>query len=327
MPAKIKDDEGKQLYSRSFPEVFPDGSEISVYSSEDNSRVLIKHKSGSHIEFKNDGSVFIKANKDLLVHCGVESETLGNGSNENASISSIHCDSDLLLNVAGELKVDCKRFDLYAKESGYANTSGDFNLNANNTIIRAKEQISVEPTKSMYVSTGELRENITTRTTEAGTIPSTSTPGLGGHNSTRVMGHHVIENMDPKGGITIKSAGYLNIVTAAERIDITGDPAAVAPLYDPTPFGRATYTHIVKPYPGPTPKGIPGSAYFQVGPGGYHEVLTGPVTRTQIGPSVHSYIGPFLENYTGIKTKKVIGSEFAAITGIYKVNAAFIFLN
>ncbi len=327
MPAKIKDDEGKQLYSRSFPEVFPDGSEISVYSSEDNSRVLIKHKSGSHIEFKNDGSVFIKANKDLLVHCGVESETLGNGSNENASISSIHCDSDLLLNVAGELKVDCKRFDLYAKESAYANTSGDLNLNANNTILRAKEQIAVEPTKSMYVSTGELRENITTRTTEAGTVPSTATPGLGGHNSTRVMGHHVIENMDPKGGITIKSAGYLNIVTAAERIDITGDPAAVAPLYDPTPFGKATYTHIVKPYPGPTPMGIPGSAYFQVGPGGYTQNIVGPVVRNQTGVSLHNFIGPYTETYTSTKKKMVAGAETAEILGVYKVTAAKIYLN
>jgi hypothetical protein len=326
MPAKIKDDEGKQLYSRSFPEVFPDDSELSVYSSQDNSRVLIKHKSGSHIEFKNDGSVFIKANKDLLVHCGIESETMGEGDG-NPSISAIHCDSDLLLNVAGQLKVDCKRFDLYAKEAGYVNTSGDFNVNANNNILRAKEQVSLEPTKSLYVSTGELRENITTRTTEAGSKPSGKNKAIGGQNVTRVSGHHVIENTDPKGGITIKSAGYLNIVTAAERIDITGDPSAVKAGYDPTPFGKATYTHIIKPYAGPTPKGVPGSSYFQCGPGGLTEMITGPVKRTNIGSTEHTFTGPFEEQYDVDKVKNVMGPEEATITGKYVVKAQLIFLN
>lgn len=326
MAPKIKDDEGKQLYSRSFPEVFPDGSEISVYSSEDNSRVLIKHKSGSHIEFKNDGSVFIKANKDLLVHCGIESETMGEGQT-NPGVSAIHCDSDLLLNVAGELKVDCKRFDLYAKESGYVNTSGDFNYNANNNIFRAKEQVSLEPTKSLYVSTGELRENITTRTTEAGSKPSGNNKAIGGHNMTRVSGHHVIENTDPKGGITIKSAGYLNIVTAAERIDITGDPAALSPTYDPTPFGRATYTHIIKPYPGPTPRGVPGSAYFQCGPGGMTSVITGPVMTTHNGPTNLLMNGPFTEQYTAAKFKSVAAGEEAYVDIMYQLRSPLIFLN
>ena len=66
MPAKIKDDEGKQQYMNSFPQVWPDGSEFSVYSSEGQRRMLIKHASGSHIEFKDDGSVIIKANNITL---------------------------------------------------------------------------------------------------------------------------------------------------------------------------------------------------------------------------------------------------------------------
>ena len=142
------------------------------------------------------------------------------------------------------------------------------------------------------------------------------------------MGHHIIENNDPKGGITIRSAGYLNIVTAAERIDITGNPAAISPMFDPTPFGKATYTHIVNPYPGPTPKGIPGSAWFQVAPGGYYETILGPVVRTNLGPAtMHTFMGPFKETYMGLKKKTVAGLEKATIAGIYKVTAAMIFLN
>jgi len=327
MSIKVRDDEGKQKYAFSYPIVWPDGSEFSVYSSPDNRRMLLKHSSGSHIEFKDDGSIIVKAVKDLAIDCGSVNDGSNEGNNPSSSMSVINCDTDLTINVKGALRIEAKTFDLVGNESLKMNTSGDLITNGNNNIIKCKEQIALDSPKSVYVSANELRENITARTTEAGSSESDKMKGLGGNNVTRVHGHHVIENTDPKGGITIKSAGYLNIVTAAERIDITGDPAAVAPKYDPTPFGKATYTHIIRPYPGPTPKGVPGSAYFEVGPGGYTQLITGPTIRKQTGTSFHTFTGPFVENYIGYKNKNVTLSEFVAIGGILDIDAKMIFLN
>ena len=163
MPAKVKDDEGRQLYSRSFPDVFPDGSEFSVYSSPDNRRVLLKHASGSHIEFKEDGSVFIKANKQLIIDSGRETD----------EPTIFRCDSDLVFEVTGDFKVEANRFDLEAPKGTYINSSGgELKTSANNTIIGAHANMSIQPTKSLYISTGEMRESVTTKTTEAGSLPN-----------------------------------------------------------------------------------------------------------------------------------------------------------
>ena len=318
------DNEGEQQYQYSNPMVFPDGSEISVYSSPNNRRMLIKHSSGSHIEFKNDGTLVVKAVKDLHLNSSVNSSTMGDG-NEDASITNIKCESDLNLDVAGTLSISCKKLDLVPKESGRVKTSGDFIVDGNNVITKAKEQISLEATKSTYISTGELREKVVTRTSEIGTMEEGGPTG--GQAKQSVMGHFVLENLDPKGGITIKSSGYMNIVSAAERIDLTGHPAAVAPVFDPTPFGLATYTHIVGPNPGPTPKGVPGSAYFQCGPGMNSINILGPETKAVVGKTLHSYGGPFTEYYGSAKVKSVALAEKATIGRAYIVTAQTIFLN
>lgn len=321
------DNEGEQQYQYTNPIKFPDGSEITCYSSPNNRRMLIKHSSGSHIEFKNDGTLVVKAVKDLHLNSSVNSATMGDG-NEDASITNIKAESDLNLNVAGKLTISCKEFDLVAKDTAKMNTSGDFKVKANNIISTADEQISLEGVKSTYISTGELREKVVTRTSEVGTMegPANNAP-TGGQVKQSVMGHFVLENLDPKGGITIKSSGYMNIVSAAERIDLTGHPAAISPVFDPTPFGLATYTHIVGPNPGPTPKGVPGSAYFQCGPGPNMINIFGPETKAVVGPTFHSYAGPFNEVYGSAKVKTVGLAEKATITNAYVVTAAMIFLN
>ena len=204
------DNEGEQQYQYTNPIKFPDGSEITCYSSPNNRRMLIKHSSGSHIEFKNDGTLVVKAVKDLHLNSSVNSATMGDG-NEDASITNIKAESDLNLNVAGKLTISCKEFDLVAKDTAKMNTSGDFVTNGNNIINKAKEQLSLEGTKSTYMSTGELREKVVTRTSEVGTMegPGNNAP-TGGQVKQSVMGHFVLENLDPKGGITIKSSGYMN---------------------------------------------------------------------------------------------------------------------
>ena len=60
-----------------------------------------------------------------------------------------------------------------------------------------------------------------------------------------VTGHFVIDNTDPKGSITIKSAGYLNLVCGQERVDIVGK-------YIPTPSALALGTFTTQVFI-PTP--------------------------------------------------------------------------
>jgi hypothetical protein len=319
--SKIRDDAGKQLYEESLPHVFPDGSEFSVYSSPENQRMVLRHTSGSHIEFKADGSVFIKAIKDLHINSSVESDT------EGEEASTIYVEGDMNYVTKGDFRIQCKNFDVSSLENTRLHANGEMNTTANNTTMKSTEQMSIEPTKSLYVSTKEMRESVASRTSAVGTSLGEGGKPTGGVEITEVMGNAVIQNLDPKGGITIKSAGYLNIIAGAERIDMTGDPAALSPKYISSVNGKATYTHIVRPNPGPNPRGIPGSAYFECGPGGYTQKITGPTLRVQTGPSTHNYLGPFKELYGANKLKTVIADETANITGIYKVTAAKIFLN
>ena len=213
MPNDYTDE--KQEYQHSFPQVWPDGTEFTVYTTPDNERTILKHSSGSHLEFKSDGTVHLKAVNDLHIHSSVNSTGMGDGKNTGTT-SFIQSETDLSIVVKGKLKIEAKELDIQANDTAKVHTSGDLITNANNTITKSKEQQSVEATKSVYMSTGELREAVVTRTSEIGTPISGN---VGGQSTMKVNGHFVIENMDPKGGITLKSAGYTNILTAAERIE------------------------------------------------------------------------------------------------------------
>jgi len=70
--SQIEDE--KQEYQFSVPWITPSGHELSFYDTPGNQRLVLKHTSGSHIEFKTDGSVFLKAIKDLHVNASVASE-------------------------------------------------------------------------------------------------------------------------------------------------------------------------------------------------------------------------------------------------------------
>ena len=313
----------KQEYQHTFPQVWPDGTEFTVYTTPDNKRAILKHSSGSHIEFKNDGTVAIKAVKDLHIHSSFKSTAVGDG-NQGSTKSFWTSDSDLSIEVKGKLSIRCNELDIQAHETAKIHTPGDLITDANNTIAKSKEQQSIEATKSVYMSTGEFRESVVTRTSEIGTELGGN---VGGQGTMKVNGHFVIENQDPKGGITIKSAGYTNILTAAERIDLTGDPGVAMGVFDPTPYGRATYTHIVKPYPGPTPRGVPGSVYLSNGPGPYTEDHYSLKSTRVKGQRLVSVLGGLDElKVTGVKTTTTTAlTEFKA--NPFRVTATMIFLN
>ena len=84
--SKIRDTDQEYQYSQPF--VTPSGHEFSFYDTPENERLVIKHTSGSHIEFKADGSVFIKAVKDLHTHSSVNSA--GGSAAKEADLSLIH---------------------------------------------------------------------------------------------------------------------------------------------------------------------------------------------------------------------------------------------
>ena len=67
--SKIKDD--KQEYQYTIPWVTPGGHEFTFYDTPENERLVIKHSSGSRLEFKADGSVFLTAIKDMHTHASI----------------------------------------------------------------------------------------------------------------------------------------------------------------------------------------------------------------------------------------------------------------
>ncbi len=293
--------------------------------------MVLKHTSGSHVEFKSDGSIFIKAAKDLHTHSSVNSS--GGEVTRGADNTTSRQDTDYTWEVGGRLRIKCSELDFEIGSTGRIVAGTDLIMSSNNMINKATESISLEGTKSIYVDTKEMRERVVARQSESG-----SQEIGGGSNVMNVSGNCIIRNNDPNGGITLQSAGYLNFVCGAERVDVTGDPTLAAQgaglaaaigntSYIPSLNGRATYTHIVRPNPGYSPRGIPGSAYFEVGPGGYTENLAGPIIRNQLGPSTHTYIGPFMETYKGTKVKSVTAAETAIIAGVYNVKAKIIYLN
>ena len=142
----------------------------------------------------------------------------------------------------------------------------------------------------------------------------------------KVRGHFVIENEDPKGGITLKSAGYTNLLTAAERIDVTGNPGVALPVFDPTPLGRATYTHLIHPYTGPTPRGLPGSVYIENGPGPYKQIVGGVLSTVVGGARLATVAGVDKTTVKGVKTTNVTGPKIFNVAA-FIVNGSMTFLN
>ena len=304
------DDPVVQRYEYSFPQVWPDGSEFSVYSTKGSSRMVIKHASGSHIEFKPDGSIFIKALGDINLNSSTNeaADNRENSSAVPAQRTTIVVDTDLDLEVKGDMGITCSNFSVTAANDISHNSGGNDTTNSNNIISKSTEQTALESSKSVYLSTKEYVENVTKRTSSIGE-PGAASAQVGGQNTMDVMGNTVIRNLDPMGGITIQSAGYLNLVCGAERVDVTGDPsvAAAQKLYLPSIAGKATYTHTIGANPGPNPRGIPGSYMLNVGPGG--------MTTNCVGFNILNVTGITKETYKGTKTETVSAGSLRKITG------------
>ncbi len=332
MSAGSKIQDTNQEYQYSQPFVTPSGHEFSFYDTPENERLVIKHTSGSHIEFKADGTIFIKAVKDLHTHSSANSS--GGAAAKDADNTTVRQDTDYTWEVGGRLRIKCSELDFEIGSTGKIIAGTDLMLSGNNIIEKATEQISLEGTKSIYMDTKEVRERVQSRQTETGTPSSGSTPG--GLNVLRVYGNTIIDNQDINGGITIASAGYLNLVCGKERVDLVG-------RYTPTPSaeGISTFTQKVFSNKGVLDKSImPGDYHFQSDAGAtkqYSMLLPGSSANPANGLTETVTLGNHVQtvvagnqnlNVLAGNRARVVGlNEVVAIAGIQKVTAAKIFLN
>lgn len=310
MPAGSKVADTKQEYQFSQPLITPGGHELSFYDTPGNQRVVVRHTSGSHIEFKDDGSVFIKAVGDIHTHSSVISST--QDANKGSDTSTIRSDSDYAIDIGGKLHIKCSELNLEIGGSGRIISGTDLIVSANNIIEKATESISLEGTKSIYMDTKEMRDRIVSRRSEVGTEEQ-GTPG--GINVMNVCGNTIIQNDDPNGGITISSKGYLNLVCGKERVDITG-------LWTDTPSTHARATLTSKVF---TPER--GILDVSTNPGDYYEEIT---TGKDIHIGVDEFktvLGNLTQVVTGARVREVTGAETVTIGGIQKITATKIFLN
>jgi hypothetical protein len=332
MPAGSKITDDAQEFQFSLPFISPSGHEFSFYDTPDNQRLVIRHTSGSHMEFKADGSVFIKAVKDLHTHSSVaSSQSAMAGGADNTTVRH---DTDYTMEVAGRLRFKCDQLDFEIGSTGRIIAGTDLILSSNNMINKATESISLEGTKSIYVDTKEMRERVQSRQTETGTAGSAQTPG--GLNVMRVHGNTIIDNQDPNGGITISSAGYLNLVAGAERVDIVGKYTTT-----PSTMALGTFTQRIFPSVGALDVSTSKGDYiFQSSAGAhytYSMLTSGSSLSKTDGLSENVVLGNDTKTVlVGNKTETVTAgnrvrsvglNETVTIGGIQKVTATKIFLN
>lgn len=344
--AKIRDDE--QEYQYSFPFTTPSGHELSFYDTPDNQRLVVSHSSGSHIEFKSDGTVFIKSVKDIHTHGSVLSTATDSSSGSDATTTRF--DADQVWEIGGKLNIKCTELNFEIGGTGRIVAGTDLVVTANQIIERATESITLEGAKSVYLDTKEFRERVVSRRSEVGTMED-GTPG--GINILNVHGNAVIRNDDPNGGITISSKGYLNLVAGQERVDITG-------MWTDTPSAEAVGTWTQKVFMptedvGPLNVSRPGGDYYfesetsayyryastspdpKYAPYGYQvEVQTGDSNfNTMIGNydqrvtlDKNITVGQNLVEDVGMMRTRTVGKdENVDIQGIQTIKATKIFLN
>lgn len=295
MPAGSKTSDDEQEYQFSHPFITAAGHEFSFYDTPGNERLVIRHTSGSHIEFKADGSVFIKAVKDIHTHSGVLSSD--SNSEKGSDTNTLRTNNDYAMEIGGKLTIKCSELDLEVSGTGRVISGTDLIVSANNLIQKSTESISIEGTKSIYLDTKEIRERVVSRVSEIGTMEDGKS---GGVNVLNVSGNTIIHNDDVNGGITISSKGYLNMVCGQERVDITGRWTD-----KPSLEARATFTNKIYP---PTKRNL---LDVSTTPGDYYMyIATNSTTNIQLTSN----------NFVGL-------NEFTNIFGIHTLRAAKVFIN
>ena len=334
--SQIEDD--KQEYQFSVPWITPSGHEFSFYDTPENQRLVVRHTSGSAIEFKTDGSVFIKSVKDLHLNSSVaSSQQPGAGGGQGAGggdSSTMRFEADLAIEVQGTLSIKANKMEIDVNETTKMISGTDTVITANNIVEKANENLSMEATKSIYVDTKEYRERSVSHRTEEGTMEDSGSGG--GINYMNVKGNYIINNTDENGGITLMSAGYMNFVCGKERVDLIGKYTK-----KPSSEGEATFTQKVYDDKGKLDNStVPGDYYFESAAGAtqiYSKKTVGSSSSKTDGLNVTIQKGDETQTVTkgnqklnvtaGDRERQVGLNETINISGIQRVTAAKIFLN
>jgi len=322
--AEIKPDQ-KPQYPLSQPWVFPDGSQISVYSDPEASMMLIQHSSGSAITFCPDGSVIIKAVGEIHTHANAGKGVVG----PNDVGMTERTNGDRVIEVQGKLRIKCSQLDIECSSTGRVTAGTDLLLQANNHIIKATEAVAIEPRKTFHLDTKEVRQRFVSIRTENGTAEDFSGAGTGGaRNTLNVSGHYIIRNDDPNGSISFYSKGGMNLICGGERVDTIGNYTD-----SPSTLARATYTQIVnKPKNAGTATLIgKGDIYTETDSDFY--ILNGKVKGNfvHVIPKGDYFVSATTGNYVKTVGKNdfatIKGGSFVKATGIIRVTSKQIFLN
>ena len=317
--SQVKDE--NQEYQLSQPIfITPAGHEISTYDTPDNQRLVVRHTTGSHVEFKTDGSVFIKSVKDMHVHGSAlsEDQASAGGLAKEGDASSLRFDKDLVLEVGGTLHIKARKLEMDISESSNWISGTENTITANNITEKAFENIALQGTKSIYVDTKEYKERSVVHKQEEGTMED---GGQGGMSILNVHGQAIIQNDDPNGGITIRSRGYLNLVAGAERVDVVGQ-------YTRTPGNMALGTYTTQVF-APSTGALnvsqrPGDYIFQSASGAHYTyALQTPGSTTggqAVGLNETVLQGDRIRNVSA-------GNETVNISGMQRTTAQKIFLN
>ena len=322
---KLKDDGQEYQYVTPIMQS-PGGHEIMLYDTPGNKKIIIRHASGSAIEFTDDGSIIFIAKGDIQFR----------GSRDpirsNDSVRKI--DDNDTYDIAEKIRIKAKNIEFEAQDSFGVYSAGDLTLKGNNVVNKGKENISIESAKSLYIDAQEIRERSVSRQSEIGSQEGPGGTNLlpqGGTNEINVMGNTVIRNNNPNGGITIQSAGYLNFICGAERVDVTGNPAVAAAALSSNatagtinPYfayleGRATYTHNIYPNPGSQPAvgalatGLPPGSMYVSTPGGYRHDCATTWTTNNVGFTTLNTVGISNITTTKLASMTCLGPLF--ITG------------
>ena len=264
MAHQIKDEKQEYQYGSGF--TTPAGHEFQYYDTPDNERLILKHASGSHIEFKADGSVIIKSLKDLHTHSSiVSSANDGNmGAGGSSDVTTNFIGTNYTIDVTGTLKLKARQIHIEGHDTVHMMAGTDLEMKATNTWMRAKEQIDIEGTQSIRMDSNECTQAFRTLRQDIGTDKGELKGGPGGLYKITNHGTFIIEQSDETAAMTIRSKGYLNLVAGQERTDWVGK-------YEEYPHKNATknatwYQHVYEPEKldqNANCKQKPGSYYFE----------------------------------------------------------------
>ena len=263
MAHQIKDEKQEYQYSQGF--TTPAGHQFHYYDTKENERLVMTHASGSHIEFKADGSIFIKSLKDLHLHSSVVSAASDgqSGASKGSELTSHQIGTDYTIDVQGTLKLKARSIQIEGHDTIHMLAGTDLEMKASNTWVRGKEQVAIEGTASIRMDTDECTQAFRTLRQDIGTEKGEDGK-KGGLYKISNHGTFIIEQTDETAAMTLRSKGYMNLVCGQERTDWIGK-------YEEKPHKSATkkatwYQHVYEPEKldeNANCKEKPGSYYFE----------------------------------------------------------------